>query len=284
MSRRFLRWRTCALAVAGLVAAACNPAADAQDGGHPALTDAKASADAGPPADGGGSKDAGPKDAGPSTDAVVPTGDATAPAGDAAVLPPPDAPVPALFDPNGPAATAYDAPLASLLVAWNERPTDEAGAQDHVRRLQDALAAIRDGGPAAADRIADVCVNVPPEAVGPSNQCLRLLSLVDSPRSLDLLAQRAKLVPPPYPEGAHPVDPPPAGLARQVALRSLVLRSRAGTKDAADLLVRLAGDPENVDRGPAVAAVLQAMPRVVAKKRLRAVLPPEELYRLYQTR
>jgi hypothetical protein len=108
--------------------------------------------------------------------------------------------------------------------------------------------------------------------------------VVDCPRSLDLLASGAREHAAPYPEGAHPHDPPPEALASQVALNALVTRARAGTQAAGDLLVRLALDPSNPSHGEAVAATLRALPRAVAKRRLRAGLPPEEHWRLYQTR
>ncbi len=217
-------------------------------------------------------------------DAIAP--DAAAPdAGPAGPLAPPAASAaPPLFDPAAPGAAPIDAPIASVLEAWQTLPTDEASAQAHAQRLREGFEAIAAGGAEAADRIAEVCAAVPVHAVGPTMECLRLLSIVDSPRSLDLLADRAREKAAPYPTGAHPHDPPPEALAAQVALRALVDRSRAGTPLASDLLVRLSADPENPNRGDAVAATLRALPRAIAKRRLRAALPPEEHYRLYQTR
>lgn len=279
------RPRVTAFAVAALAAMAggCDPGATTKDAGPRPAADAKATPDMGNPSDSGGTKDVAPvADAAPSTDGG-PT-DAAAPLGDAGVLAPPGVAPPPLFDPDAPGASPLDAPIAAVIGAWHDLPTDEATAQAHLQRLLEALDAVRTGGSDAADRIADVCAEVPVAAVGPGLDCLRLLSMVDSPRSLDLLAQRAQLEPQPYPEGAHPHDPPPEDLLRRVALRSLGQRARAGTAEAAEQLLRIAGSPNSRDRGPAVHAVLLALPRAEAKRRLRAVLPPEELYRLYQTR
>lgn len=216
------------------------------------------------------------RDAGDPDAAATPSG---------AVDPSADTAAPPLFDPTAPGATPLDAPIAALLEAWHELPTDEVSAQAHVQRMQGALSELRASGAAAADRITDVCATVPVHVVGSTLECLRLLSLVDSPRSLALLIDNARLVPPPWPEHAHPVSPAPEALAQQVALESLALRARAGTAMAADLLVQLVADDERAAvRGPAVAAVLEALPRAVAKRRLRGVLPPEEHYRLYETR
>lgn len=277
-----------------MLAAACEPAADTPDGGRPAPADAGSKADAGPMTDARGSGDAGPSaDArAPGLDAAVAPTDAGAPAdaapmtGDRALLTPPseDSATKPLFDPTSPDAQPIDTALAAIVEAWATAPQDEASAQAHVQKLRDALRELREAGPTAADRLADVCAQIPVHATGHMQSCLRLLGLVDSPRSLDFLMGRARLVAEPYPAGAHPVDPPAEALAAAAALDALVGRTRAGTRLAGDLLLRMVADPQNPDRGPAVAAVLRALPRAEAKRRLRAVLPENEIYRLYQTR
>lgn len=269
-----------AVLMAASVAAGCDPKSNVSDAGRPA-PDAVVKADQGPP----------------KPDVVVDNGDATAIAdvgpdagtdaalGDSGALAPdPGQAAPALFGPDAPGATALDAPIAAVIDAWQTLPTDEPTAQAYVQGLQGALSALREQSEAAADRITEVCAEVPVQAAGPTMLCLRLLAVVESPRSLDLLTERARTPVPAWPQDAHPVDPPPEGLARQVAFRSLGLRVRGGSTPAADLLIRLAADPDPQTRGQATAEALSALPRALAKARLRAVLPAAEHYRLYQTR
>ena len=291
-SPRRPRWWAGTVCVWAL-AAACNPTEKTADAGAtPHDAAARADAATNPDATNLGDAVHPAPDAGPTTDAAArpdagvladarPTADA-APSGPLA--PPADTAAPALFDPDAPGAEPLDAPVAALLDAWHARPTDEASAQANAQQVRDALAGLVADPTAAADRIATVCAGVPVQATGPTLECLRLLSLVDSPRSLDLLADRATVRAAAWPAGAHPLDPPPEALASQVALQSLVTRTRAGTQTAGDLLLRLAIDPANPNHGEAVEATLRALPRSVAKRRLREALPPEEHYRLYQTR
>jgi hypothetical protein len=202
---------------------------------------------------------------------------------DAALLSPP-APAARLFDPRARDASEHDAAIAALIDAWQAAPQDEREVQANTESLRKAREAIVRAGPAAADRIAEVCAGVPVTERADTLVCLRLLSFVDSPRSLELLAERARTPIPPWPEGAHPTDPAPEALAQEVALRSLTTRGRAGSEEAVEHLLRLVAEPRGTDRDLAIAAVYQALPRVHAKARLRAVLPANEHYRLYRTR
>lgn len=298
MRARTQRWRGCPWALWMLVAAApgCDPGNEAVDAGGQT-----------PSKDVGAVKDAGATDAAAPADAVVspkpdaattrtdaapPAGDAAVPAtdaamgtGDSSVPPPPEEmAAPPLFGPDAPGATPLDAPIGALIDAWYDLPTDTESALAHAEKWRDAQAAVREGGAAAADRIADVCAAIPVHAVQDTMVCHRLLTLVDSPRSLDLLATRGRLAVPPWPEGAHPTDPAPEALARQTALDALALRSRAGSTAAADLLLRIVVAPEGGDRPQAVSAVFRALPRAVAKRRLKAALPADQMYLLYQDR
>ncbi len=189
-----------------------------------------------------------------------------------------------LFDPKARGASPYDATIAALIDAWRAAPRDEASAQAHVRTLQGAREELARAGAPAADRIAQVCGGVPVEDRDDTLLCMRLLSLADSPRSLDLLAQRARTPIPPWPEDAHPTDPPPQALAQRVAMRSLAARGRAGSEEAVEHLLRIVAAPEGADRDLAIAAVYRVLPRVHAKARLRAALPADEHYRLYESR
>ncbi len=228
--------------------------------------------------------DAQPSDAQP-TDAQRSDGATDAAGLDATPLPAPDdRPPRALFDPDAPGAEAVDAPLATLVNAWHAHPDGAASAQAQAEALRRSIAALRETGPAAADRVVDACEGIPVQQIQLTLVCLRLLSYVDSPRSLGWLTLVARTAVPPWPEGAHPIDPAPQALARQVAIWSLGQRAREGTPEALDRLLRLVGDPETPDRADAVRAVYEALPRVRAKARLRAVLPPGEAWRLYETR
>lgn len=290
MRARTQRSRGCPWALWILIAAApgCDPGNDTADAG--AGTPAK---DAGAEKD-LGTKDAAPGDAivspkpdaaSPAKDAAGPVADAAVGTGDSAVPPPPEeTAVPPLFGPDAPGATPLDEPIGALVDAWYDLPTDAETALAHAEKWREAQAAVREGGEAAADRITDVCAAVPVQRVQDTLVCHRLLTLVDSPRSLDLLTSRARLAIPPWPEGAHPTDPAPEALARQTALDALALRSRAGSTGAADLLLRIVVAPEGGDRPEAVSAVFRALPRAVAKRRLKAVLPAEQMYLLYQDR
>lgn len=297
MRTRLERGRGCPWALWVLIAAApgCDPGNDAADAGT-----------AGPSKDIGATKDTGVVDAapgdalvspkadaaGPKPDAVRPPGDASVPPGDAAtgtgdsaVPPPPEEmATPPLFGPDAPGATPLDEGIGALVAAWYDLPTDTETALAHAEKWREAQAAVREGGAAAADRITDVCAAVPVQNVQDTMVCHRLLTLVDSPRSLDLLASRGRLAVPPWPEGAHPTDPAPEDLARRTALDALALRSRAGSTTAADLLLRIVVAPEGGDRPQAVSAVFRALPRAVAKRRLKAALPAEQMYLLYQDR
>lgn len=274
----------------------CDPGNDAADaGGATPTKDVGAVKDA-------GAVDAAPGDAivSPKPDAAVPKSDAVIPGpldaaspqpdaaqstGDSAVPPPPEeGAAPPLFGPDAPGATPLDEGIGDLVGAWYDLPTDADTALAHAEKWRAAQAAVREGGEAAADRITDVCAAVPVQSVQDTLVCHRLLTLVDSPRSLDLLATRARLAVPPWPEGAHPTDPAPEALARQTALDALALRSRAGSTLAADLLLRIVVAPEGGDRPQAVSAVFRALPRAVAKRRLKASLPAEQMYLLYQDR
>jgi hypothetical protein len=267
--------------------AACDDGGGGGDKPRPdAVTVDAARPDAAPhdaaPRDSAPPADAAPADAAPPADAAR---DAAPPAPDGAThAPPADMPPPALFGPGTPGAGAFDPALAALVDAWFAVPTDEPGAQQEALALRESTASVRRGGAAAADRIADVCDRVPVEDRGRTLVCLRLLALVDSPRSLDLLDRRARTPVPPWPAGSDPTEPAPQALARQVALQALAERGREGTAAAVDLLLRFVADPEVGDRDQGVAAVYHALPRIRAKARLRAVLPADEMYRLYESR
>jgi hypothetical protein len=292
MRARTQRSRGCPWALWILIAAApgCDPGNDTADAGAGTGTPAKdtgAATDAGKTDAATGDAIVAPKPDAASTskDASPTPTDATMGTGDSALPPPPEeTAVPPLFGPDAPGATPLDEGIGALVGAWYDLPTDAETALSHAEKWREAQATVREGGAAAADRITDVCAAVPLHNVQDTLVCHRLLTLVDSPRSLDLLASRARLAIPPWPEGAHPTDPAPEDLARQTALDALALRSRAGTTGAADLLLRIVVAPEGGDRPQAVSAVFRALPRAVAKRRLKAALPAEQMYLLYQDR
>lgn len=215
-------------------------------------------------------------DAAPGSDAALPPPDGGPRAPDPETAPPP------LFDPAG--GTPADQALAKLVDVWVARPTDEASAQMQTQEAQESRRQLAELGPVAADRAVEKCRPVPLEATRDQLICLRLLSLVESAGSLEFLFEKARLAVPPWPEGAHPHDPPPEGLARQVATWALGQRAKAGSQGALDLLLRLVGDAQNPNRSQAVQMVYGALPRIRAKARMRALLAPEDLYLLYEVR
>lgn len=264
------------LGVLAALLAGC-PARNDADGGPPdaAALDAAALDAAGPDARIADARptDASDPDAGPDAAPLDDDGGPPAPRLDQA--PPP------LFDGrSGP----IDLAAVQLVDGWRARPTDEAQARAQAAAVLEARRTLEAAGPAAADRIAQICDAVPVFATRDVLVCLRLLSLVESPASLDLLAARARLVTPPWPEGAHPHEPAPEDLARQLATWALGQRARAGSEPALDLLLTLVAEPNLPDRDLLVDAVFGALPRMHAKARLRAALPADEQYRLYERR
>ncbi|MEZ4469548.1 MAG: hypothetical protein R3F60_01855 [bacterium] len=180
----------------------------------------RGAADRGPTADGGSpdqGADAAPRDAGPDAarrDAAAP--DAASPDAEPADAGPPGPPSPTedqlpprLFDPM--AGPAVDGPLAALVDAWRTPPTDEASAQANAAQQAEAGRALAEAGPVAADRIVERCRPIPVQITSERLLCLRLLTLVESPGSIAWLLEQARLEVPPYPEGSHPIDPPPEG-------------------------------------------------------------------------
>ena len=277
MKRQMTLW----VVAAGLLAG-CPSSGDDLDGGGgtDARTDGQVGGDQGRPdmavRDAGG-RDAGPGDAGRD---AAPVGDEGVSDGGPA-SPTPEQVPPRLFDAQ---AGGIDATLAAVVETWLMWPSDEASARGQASAALESRRQLEAAGPAAADRIVEICDAVPVSDVRQLMVCLRLLGLVESNRSLDYLATRARLVVPPWPEGAHPIDPAPQDLARRLATWALEQRARAGSELALEVLLRLVADPNNQDRSLAVKGVFGALPRVRAKARLRAALPPDELYRLYEQR
>lgn len=191
--------------------------------------------------------------------------------------------LPALFDPAAPDAAPIDAEFRRLLEAWSARPTDEAGAQARLAARRAALAALAED-PRAGDRLAAECAAVPLWASQQMFACLMLAREVETDASLAWLDQIARLTPPPLPPGAHPHAPLPERFFRVIAAEGLGERARRGSAPALERLLTLAGTPDAGDRRAVVAAVYAARPRAHAQRLLRATLPADETYRLYEVR
>lgn len=183
-----------------------------------------------------------------------------------------------LFDGD---AGGLELDFANVVGIWQSVPATEAAAQQQVRTLRASLAAIEASGVTGADRLAAICEPLPVVERSAQLHCLRLLSYTESPRSLALLATRART---PLPEPRDTGLPSSEAMVRHVATNSLARRASNGSAAALDTLLLLAAEPDTSIRASAVSAVFDALPRWKAKSKLRAVLPESERWRLYQTR
>ena len=184
-----------------------------------------------------------------------------------------------LFDP---AVGGLDRDVANLISVWQTVPATEAEAQQQVRELRASRAALVASGAAGADRISQVCELVRADHQEHQLLCLRLLSFTESPRSLALLANRAR-TPLPTNEGELAL-PSAQAMTRQAAMFSLTRRAADGSAPALEVLLTLAAEPDDRIKSLAVTGVFDALPRWRAKSKLRAVLPESEHWRLYQSR
>ncbi len=190
----------------------------------------------------------------------------------------PSTPARPLFDGD---AGGLELDFANVVGVWQTVPATEAAAQQQVRVLRASLAAIEASGVTGADRLAAKCEPLTADQRDSQLLCLRLLSYTESPRSLALLATRART---PLPTPTDTGLPSAEALTRLVATHSLARRASTGSAPALDTLLLLAAEPDESIRASAVSAVFDALPRWKAKSKLRAVLPEAERWRLYQSR
>lgn len=176
-----------------------------------------------------------------------------------------------------------DAPILSFVAAQHEAVTVENAAA-HQATLDEAESALRATSVASADRLATTCGARGVSDVAATLDCHRLLGIVSSPASLTLLRERAMIAVPTPAEGAHIDDASPESYARSSAVSALGQLARSGDDGAAQSLLTLVEEGDELTRSLAIDTALRTMPRRRVMRAVRENLPPEEHWRLYEVR